>query len=65
MITARLTPLHSVFNNSHDGVLGALADRSTALLCVVGLTPVWNNYLYDLHLIVPDRAVCVCQFKCL
>ena len=24
-----------------------------------------RHYLYDLHLVVPGLAVCVCEFKCL
>ena len=42
-----------------------MAERFTDALRVVVLITVRNKYLYDLHLVVPGLAVCVCEFKIL
>ena len=46
------------------GMVGAMAKRSAAVLRVTISIPAWNKYVYNLHLVVPDLAVCLCDFKC-
>ena len=41
-------------------MVGTGAERSTVVLRVAGPIPARNKYL---HLVVPGRAVCVCEFK--
>ena len=42
---------------------GAVAERASSALRVVGSIPARNKYLYDLYLVAPGLAVCVCKFK--
>ena len=44
-------------------MVGALVGRSTAALRVAASIPAWKKYLYDLHFVLLDLAVCVCEFK--
>ena len=48
-----------------DGTVGALVERSSAALRVAGSIPTRNKYLYDLQIVVPGLADCVCGFLCL
>ena len=43
-----------------DDTVGAVAERSTAVLSVAGSNPAPIKYLYGL---VPGLAVCVCVFS--
>ena len=58
-------------NNSHRqcdtlySTDGAVAERSTDALRVVGSIFARNKYLYGLQVVVPSLAVCVCDFLCL
>ena len=46
-------------------MVGAEAKCLTTVLHVAGSIPAWNNYFYDLHLVVPGLVVCVCEFESL
>ena len=46
-------------------MVGAVAERLTAALCIADSIPIQNKYLYDLHFVVPGLTVCVCEFNCL
>ena len=41
-----------------------MAERLFDALRAAGSIPARNNYIYDLHLVVPGLAVCICEFKC-
>ena len=46
-----------------DGMVGSMAEPLTTALCVPGLNPARNKYLYGLQVVVPGQAVCVCDFS--
>ena len=48
-----------------NGIVGAVAERPTAALPVSSSIPARNKHLYGLQVVVPDLAVCVCDFLCL
>ena len=47
-----------------NGTVGIVVERCTAALSVSSWIPARNKYLYDLQIVVPSRAVCICEFKC-
>ena len=46
--------------HNNDGMVGAVAERSTAALRVAGSNPARNKYLYGLQVLF--HAICVCDF---
>ena len=47
-----------------NGTVGAVGERTTAVLRVAGSIPARNKYSYDLQIVVSGLAVCVCDFIC-
>ena len=45
-----------------DGMVGTVAEHSNAALRVTGSIPARSKYVYDLHLVVPVLAECICAY---
>lgn len=45
--------------HAFGNTVGALLERSTAALPVIGSNPVWNIHLYELQIVISDLGVCV------